>query len=55
MVEKFYQTATRRHKWSESDYHLRAARAHDFIPLRYHPRWIALAQRLGRTAPFVWD
>jgi eukaryotic-like serine/threonine-protein kinase len=28
---------------------------HDFIPLRTHPRWIALAQRLGRTAPWVWE
>jgi serine/threonine protein kinase len=27
---------------------------HDFAPLRTHPRWIALAQRLGRTAPWVW-
>ena len=26
---------------------------HDFIPLRTHPRWQALAQRLGRTAPWV--
>jgi serine/threonine-protein kinase len=28
---------------------------HDFIPLRTHPRWIALAQLLGRTAPWVWE
>ncbi len=27
---------------------------HDFIPLRSHPRWLALAQRLGRTAPWMW-
>ena len=26
---------------------------HDFISLRTHPRWQALAQRLGRTAPWV--
>ena len=28
---------------------------HDFIPLRPHPRWRALAQRLGRMAPWVWE
>jgi serine/threonine protein kinase len=28
---------------------------HEFIPLRTHPRWIALAQRLGRTAPWCWN
>jgi serine/threonine protein kinase/Tfp pilus assembly protein PilF len=28
---------------------------HDFIPLRGHPRWRALAQRLGRTAPWAWE
>ncbi|MGA8806331.1 MAG: hypothetical protein WB973_00545, partial [Thermoanaerobaculia bacterium] len=28
---------------------------HDFIALRTYPRWIALAQRLGRTAPWVWE
>jgi serine/threonine-protein kinase len=28
---------------------------HDFIPLRTHPRWIALAQLLGRTAPWCGD
>jgi len=28
---------------------------HDFTPLRTHPRWIALAKRLGRTAPWVWE
>jgi serine/threonine-protein kinase len=27
----------------------------DFIPLRTHPRWRALAQRLGRTAPWCWE
>ncbi|HXA17238.1 MAG TPA: protein kinase [Thermoanaerobaculia bacterium] len=26
---------------------------HDFIPLRSQPRWIALAKRLGRTAPWA--
>ncbi|MGH9419740.1 MAG: hypothetical protein ACRD3J_07200, partial [Thermoanaerobaculia bacterium] len=24
----------------------------DFIPLRNHPRWRSLAERLGRNAPF---
>jgi serine/threonine protein kinase len=28
---------------------------HDFIPLRSHPRWRALAQRLGRTAPWALE
>lgn len=28
---------------------------HDFIPLRSHPRWQSLAQRLGRTAPWCWE
>jgi serine/threonine-protein kinase len=28
---------------------------HDFIPLRSHPRWRALAQRLGRMAPWCWE
>jgi tetratricopeptide (TPR) repeat protein len=28
---------------------------HDFIALRSYPRWIALAKRLGRTAPWVWE
>jgi hypothetical protein len=28
---------------------------HDFIPLRSHPRWQALAQRLGRTAPWALE
>jgi serine/threonine protein kinase/Flp pilus assembly protein TadD len=27
----------------------------EFIPLRSHPRWLALAQRLGRTAPWSAD
>jgi len=33
------------------------ARIHwpDFDALHDHPRWIALAQRLGRNAPFVWS
>ncbi len=28
---------------------------HDFIPLRSHPRWRALAERLGRMAPWCWE
>jgi len=28
---------------------------HDFIALRSHPRWIALAQRLGRNAPWFGE
>jgi serine/threonine protein kinase/tetratricopeptide (TPR) repeat protein len=28
---------------------------HEFIPLRSHPRWRSLAQRLGRTAPWAWE
>jgi eukaryotic-like serine/threonine-protein kinase len=28
---------------------------HDFAPLRTHPRWRALAQRLGRTAPWALE
>lgn len=28
---------------------------HDFIRLRNHPRWRALAQRLNRTAPWSWE
>jgi eukaryotic-like serine/threonine-protein kinase len=28
---------------------------HDFLPLRPHPRWRALAQRLNRTAPWTGE
>jgi len=28
---------------------------HDFAPLRSNPRWQALAQRLGRMAPWCWQ
>jgi serine/threonine-protein kinase len=28
---------------------------HDFLPLRSHPRWRALAERLNRMAPWCWE